>query len=204
MRSRYGSGMFRLPGWLGPEKASDMMQTATPRSNILNFERKQPPMEASDDRELDRQEQWLREALAKVQALRHRPNQTVPSVKGGVVDVLFAARNAAAERVATLTPREREILDLVVAGRPSKIIAWELGISRRTVENHRASIMHKTDSKSIPALARLAISAAWCSGDGSFARRLAPASEGPEWIGTLEPSAQERFRVSEIRTKPGG
>ena len=80
---------------------------------------------------------------------------------------LFATREAAACRVATLTPREHEVLELVLAGRPNKIIAWELGISQRTVENHRASIMHKTGAKSIPALARLAIAAAWNGSDGS-------------------------------------
>jgi FixJ family two-component response regulator len=55
-----------------------------------------------------------------------------------------------------LTIRQREIMDMVLSGKASKIIAFDLGISRRTVENHRASIMRKTRSKSIPALARLA------------------------------------------------
>jgi len=44
--------------------------------------------------------------------------------------------------------------------RPSKNIAADLGISQRTVENHRASIMTKTGTKSLPALARLALAAA--------------------------------------------
>jgi two-component system CheB/CheR fusion protein len=51
-------------------------------------------------------------------------------------------------------------MELVLAGQPSKNIAADLGISRRTVENHRASIMKKTGSKSLPALARLAVTAA--------------------------------------------
>jgi two-component system CheB/CheR fusion protein len=51
-------------------------------------------------------------------------------------------------------------MELVLAGQPSKNIAVDLGISQRTVENHRASIMRKSGSKSLPALARLALAAA--------------------------------------------
>jgi two-component system CheB/CheR fusion protein len=65
----------------------------------------------------------------------------------------------AATSLANLTPRERLVMDLVLAGHPSKNIASDLGISQRTVENHRASIMRKTGSKSIPALIRLALAA---------------------------------------------
>ena len=61
--------------------------------------------------------------------------------------------------IADLTPREHEIMDLVLAGHPSKNIAADLGVSQRTVENHRASIMKKTGSKSIPALIRLVLAA---------------------------------------------
>jgi two-component system CheB/CheR fusion protein len=70
-----------------------------------------------------------------------------------------AWRDAAKGRMATLTSRQREIMDLVLAGHPSKNIAADLNISQRTVENHRAAIMHKTGAKSLPALARLAIAA---------------------------------------------
>jgi two-component system CheB/CheR fusion protein len=70
-----------------------------------------------------------------------------------------AQRRIALSRFARLTPREREIMDMVLAGHPSKNIACDLGISQRTVENHRASIMQKTGAKSLPALARMAMSA---------------------------------------------
>ena len=65
-------------------------------------------------------------------------------------------RGEAAERISNLTPRERQIMKMVVEGRSSKIIATELNISQRTVENHRAAIMRKTEAKSLPALARIA------------------------------------------------
>ena len=63
----------------------------------------------------------------------------------------------AAGHLASLTPRQRQIMELVLSGHPSKNIAADLGISQRTVENHRASIMKKTGSRSLPALARLAV-----------------------------------------------
>jgi two-component system CheB/CheR fusion protein len=73
---------------------------------------------------------------------------------------LLERRESAATHLAGLTPRQREVMERVLAGHPSKNIAADLGISQRTVENHRASIMKRTGSKSLPALARLAITAA--------------------------------------------
>ena len=66
---------------------------------------------------------------------------------------------AAARHLDDLTLRQRQIMHLVLAGHPSKNIAADLGISQRTVENHRAAIMSKTGTKSLPALARLAMAA---------------------------------------------
>ncbi len=71
----------------------------------------------------------------------------------------MAWQASAAVHVAGLTSRQHQIMDLVLAGHPSKNIAADLGISQRTVENHRASIMRKMGTKSLPALARLALAA---------------------------------------------
>ena len=65
----------------------------------------------------------------------------------------------AVRQIETLTPRQLEIMDMVLAGHPNKNIAADLHISQRTVENHRAAIMHRTGAKSLPALTRLAVAA---------------------------------------------
>jgi two-component system CheB/CheR fusion protein len=80
--------------------------------------------------------------------------------QNGDVAKASGSRDVAVSRVASLTARQRQIMDLVLAGHPSKNIAADLGISQRTVDNHRAAIMKKTGSKSLPALIRLAIAAA--------------------------------------------
>ncbi len=64
------------------------------------------------------------------------------------------AQAEAAMCFAALTVRQKQVMDMVLAGHPSKNIAADLGISQRTVENHRAEIMHRMDVRSLPELAR--------------------------------------------------
>ena len=70
---------------------------------------------------------------------------------------LAKLRETAAAHLTGLTPRQRDVMERVLAGQPSKNIAADLGISQRTVENHRAAIMKRTGSRSLPAFARLAL-----------------------------------------------
>jgi two-component system response regulator FixJ len=86
----------------------------------------------------------------------------VASIKAAVAQTQrFAAEQqelAAIEaRVETLTPREQEVLRLAARGMTSREIASELGISARTVEVHRASVMHKTEAGSVADLVRLVL-----------------------------------------------
>lgn len=109
--------------------------------------------------------------------------QAVKAVKGGAIDFIekpfdykrmvalvrdclerdvaaHAARQrsgAAASRLASLTQREREVLDRVVAGKINRVIAEELDISVKTVEAHRAKIMEKLAVDSVAELVKLAL-----------------------------------------------
>ena len=68
-----------------------------------------------------------------------------------------AERAEIQERLADLSPRERQVLDGLVAGKPNKIIAYDLGISARTVEIYRANVMTKMQATSLSHLVRMAL-----------------------------------------------
>jgi two-component system response regulator FixJ len=70
-----------------------------------------------------------------------------------------AIAEAAQARIASLTPRERDVLARLVQGCPNKVVAHELGISPRTVEIHRANLMEKLSCRSLAEAVRIAISA---------------------------------------------
>ncbi len=64
---------------------------------------------------------------------------------------------AIAARLASLSERERQVLEGLIAGHPNKTIAYDLGISPRTVEVYRANLMTKMEAKSLSELIRMAI-----------------------------------------------
>jgi FixJ family two-component response regulator len=70
-----------------------------------------------------------------------------------------ALRDKIRRRLGQLTPRESEVLKLVLAGEPNKRIALRLGICEKTVEAHRAKVMEKTQAKSLADLIKLVITA---------------------------------------------
>jgi two-component system response regulator FixJ len=65
------------------------------------------------------------------------------------------ARDAIRERFESLTPREREVLDLVTQGKANKVMAGDLGVSQRTIEIHRARVMEKMEASSLAHLVRM-------------------------------------------------
>jgi two-component system response regulator FixJ len=88
--------------------------------------------------------------LAVVRSAIERGRQGAPD------DPALAATST---RVAALTPRERDVLEQLVIGRPNKIIAHQLQISPRTVEIHRANLMKKMQADSLSHLVRMALAA---------------------------------------------
>ena len=114
----------------------------------------------------------------------------------------IATREDAVARLATLSPRQRIVMDMVLDGHPSKNIAADLGLSQRTVENHRASIMRRTKVKSLPALARLVAAAAIIAPRAAPPADDAPApappgkaatAPAPELPGAVNEDQFERF-----------
>ena len=73
--------------------------------------------------------------------------------------VLSTLREAAARQIAGLTPRERQVIEMVVKGNPNKQISYVLGISQRTVETHRATAMKKIGARTLSELIHLTIAA---------------------------------------------
>ncbi|HEY0283196.1 MAG TPA: response regulator [Rhizomicrobium sp.] len=69
--------------------------------------------------------------------------------------------------LALLTPREHGVLDQLVAGHSNKIAAYELGISPRTIEIHRAHIMDKLNARNLSDVVRIALTASWTQKDAA-------------------------------------
>ncbi len=114
---------------------------------------------------------------------------------------LSAWHEDAVTRLASLTARQCQIMDLVLAGHPNKNIAADLGLSQRTVENHRAAIMKKD---------RLQITS--CIGSAGACRRQGPGPtrasrmagvKAPAFeatVASLSLKAFNRFRRSTLRS----
>lgn len=81
------------------------------------------------------------------------------SIEGALKRRPQVTDHALRERLESLTPREREVLELLVIGHPNKVIAHRLDISPRTVEIHRAHVMEKMKARSLPELVRTAMQA---------------------------------------------
>ncbi len=71
----------------------------------------------------------------------------------------------AVEQMGRLSPRERQVLDAIAVGRPNKLIAYDLGLSVRTVEVHRAHMLDRLGVRNIAEAIRIALMAALVASD---------------------------------------
>src|SRR6185436_20893942 len=85
-------------------------------------------------------------------------------------------KNRIQERRDSLTPREREILDLMTRGKPNKVMAADLGVGQRTVEIHRARVMEKMGASSLAQLVRMVMDLDQSAPDSPAAPRPTTAS----------------------------
>ena len=92
-----------------------------------------------------------------VRAVARGETYLSPAVSKRVVDDYVSRTGGAPDPLAALTPRQREILQLVAEGHTSKDIAQRLGLSHRTVEAHRNQVMKRLDVHDVTGLVRFAV-----------------------------------------------
>jgi len=151
---------YSMPGLNGAEAARQIIQRV-PRAEVLIL-----TMHSSEDlirgaleagaRAYVLKSDAGRDLISAVQALIEHKAFLSSGASGPVLDsYLRGAQPSASQQV--LTPREREILQLVAEGRSNKEIATTLTISTKTVEAHRANLMRKLRLTSVGALVRYAV-----------------------------------------------
>ena len=110
---------------------------------------------------------------------------------------LLGNRERIGVRIATLTPREREVMALVTHGEANKVIAADLDLSQRTVEIHRAHVMEKMGANSLAHLVRMVLEAKWRQPVPARALRLSQHRGRKRW-----PAAAQACRTGRATEPP--
>ncbi len=145
---------IRMPGMSGLELQQKLnaMHAITPIVFITGHGDVPMAVEAMQNGAVDFIQKPFRD-----QDLLDRINQALEKDKSNRSGLL--ARDEIRRRMATLTPREREVLDLVTQGKANKVVAGDLDVSQRTVEIHRARVMEKMEASSLAHLVRMVLEA---------------------------------------------
>lgn len=141
---------LRMPDMSGVELLRRLRETGTllPAVVITGHGDVQMAVEAMKNGALDFIEKPFSDDVL-IETIRRAVDLAATQVKSE------AAIEATRERLASLSEREAQVLKGVVAGAPNKTIAYELGISPRTVEVYRAGLMSKMQARSLPDLVRM-------------------------------------------------
>ncbi len=86
-------------------------------------------------------------------------NHLKKAIKTSATNIQEGQHAEVESRTNKLTKRKREVLDFVVTGKPNKVIAYELGVSQRTVKIHRATVMEKMQAPSLAEFVRMHMAA---------------------------------------------
>src|SRR5262249_23170552 len=89
------------------------------------------------------------------QVLVERVRQALAASDGAPANE--SRRAAVQARIEALTSRQREVLDLMVAGESNRMMAWRLGVSEKTIEFHRAKVMQKMEAENLAHLMRMVL-----------------------------------------------
>ena len=145
---------IRMPGMSGLELQGKLneMHAMTPIVFITGHGDVPMAVEAMQNGAVDFIQKPFRD-----QDLLDRINQALEKDKENRAGLL--ARDEIRRRIDTLTPREREVLDLVTQGKANKVVAGDLNVSQRTVEIHRARVMEKMGASSLAHLVRMVLEA---------------------------------------------
>ncbi|MDO6459773.1 response regulator [Granulosicoccaceae sp. 1_MG-2023] len=149
----------RMPGMTGLELLDELQRRACPLPVILITGHGDVPMAV---RAMRAGAMDFFEKPVNGMALLERINEALRQCRSR--QALERDNRALLARVASLTPREQEVARGVLAGKASKLIAHELGISLKTVENHRHNGMEKLGVSNVAGMVRLLLAAGWDAG----------------------------------------
>jgi FixJ family two-component response regulator len=145
---------IRMPGMSGLElqERLNQMHAITPIVFVTGHGDVPMAVEAMQNGAVDFIQKPFRD-----QDLLDRVNQAIEKDRENRRSLL--ARDEIRRRIGLLTPREREVLDLVTKGKANKVVAGDLNVSQRTVEIHRARVMEKMQASSLAHLVRMVLEA---------------------------------------------
>ena len=135
---------LRMPGMSGAELHDHLVQNHIPIPVIILSAHADIPLAV----------QAIKHGAVNVLEKPFREEAALQTVRRALdmkehMDQVSQQSAAIAERMSRLTPREREVLELMCAGKPNRVIAQELGISPKTLDIHRAKVMGKMEADTV-------------------------------------------------------
>ena len=160
-RSRTGASISRS---ISPMRIAYLISSVRPRTRVVILSMHADEKHVAQALQLGvsgyvLKDSFVDELPVLVRAVMRGETYLSPGISNQVVEALKARLGGAAPEAELLTPRQREILQLVAEGKSTKEIAAALELSIKTVETHRAQIMQRLQIRDVAGLVRYAIRA---------------------------------------------